>query len=173
MLISGSRLMFEYSLAIMSFLVIGVGICSFSASIKIVGMTRLIQQGVVAELPFLATLRRLVNRKHSLVHLTNRQVKFIPLLLKLSSQRVSLVALGLQIIYGSRIFATFTSRKFILFLFDKFLLPFRTQIEHGDRLHHQIVLDFFIQRTICGKRRKTVNFDEPWLNLVVQENIET
>ena len=94
-LISGSRLMFEYSLAIMSFLVIGVGICSFSASIKIVGMTRLIQQGVVAELPFLATLRRLVNRKHSLVHLTNRQVKFIPLLLKLSSQRVSLVAFGL------------------------------------------------------------------------------
>ena len=136
-------------------------------------MTRLIQQGVVAELPFLAALTSLVDWEHSLVHFANRKVKFIPLFLELSPQRVPLVALRLQIIYRSSIFAAFASSQLILLLFDKFLLAFRTQIQHRNGLHHQIVFDFFVKRTICGKGRETVYLDEPRLDLIVQENVKS
>ena len=66
-----SWLMVEYSLTIVGIIVVGVRVCSFATSVQIVGMSRLIQQCVVAELTFFPALRGLVNGEHSFVRLAN------------------------------------------------------------------------------------------------------
>ena len=79
--ISCSWLMVEYSLTIVSIIVVSIGICSFATSVEIISMTRLIQQSVVAELAFLPTLRGLVYGEYSFVRFANRKVKFISIFL--------------------------------------------------------------------------------------------
>ena len=66
-----SWLMVEYSLTIVGIIVVGVRVRSFATSVQIVGMSRLIQQGVVAELTFFPALRGLVYGEHSFVRLAN------------------------------------------------------------------------------------------------------
>ena len=76
-----SWLMVEYSLTIVGVIVVSIGIRSLATSVEIVGMSRLIQQSIVAELAFLPALRGLVYGEHPFVRFANREVEFVPILL--------------------------------------------------------------------------------------------
>lgn len=47
-----------------------------------------------------------------------------------------------------------------------------TQVEHGDGFVYQVILDLLVERTVGRERGEAVNFDEPRLDFIVEEDVD-
>ena len=138
------------------------------ANIFLVSQPRCLFHRVDKNGEFLGVLNR--QPLNHLLKLGVGSVRGVPIVLPVRLQACSLNALPKSTLFAFAVEALHP----VLDLVDRFFLSIKpldsNQVEH---IAYQVALDRHIEWGLSGHRRAQVNFDQPWLQVRIDQNVET